>query len=226
MEHEDKTICITCTSCDFINFTATNSNGNVFLINEGMNQSGSTFCYNFTGEQNGLLGIYSIDGYSQLEMPLGLCYDVTLSGNKPQVGAHIIVLIFIILAFIGVILLNLKFNVKERETLYKKIIIEYFKFKDNKYKSNMAYAIMYGIAYSILRMIFVLYYLLIIIFLAIFTEIVEAYSIVSLLTLLPQLFIISIYGLTIIGFIFIAILTEIIFKLIEDMTTELRGVGQ
>ena len=223
---EEKTVCVTCTTCDSINFTATNPDGNVFLLNQNMTQNVSTFCYTFSGGQNSILGTYQIDGYSQLDTPLGLCYDVTLSGKETTIGSHIIVLIFIILAFIGVVWLNIKFNSKEREVLYRKIITEYFKFNGNRTKSNLAYAIMYGIAYAILRMIFVVYYLLYLLFIVVLTEIVSAYGVVSLSTLMPQLLKISLIGLTIIGVVFLAILTEIVFTLIRNIQENLRGVWE
>lgn len=222
--HENKTICVTCPTCEGINFTATNADGNIFLVNEEMVQDVSTFCYEFTEAQNNLLGTYQIEGYSQLDTPLGLCYDVTLSGNEQFIAAHIIVLIFIILAFLGVIWINIKFNSKEREILYRKIITEYFKFNGNKNKSNLAYAVLYAVAYSMLRMIFIVYYLLFIVFLFVFTEIVESYSIVSLSSLMPQLINIFLLGLTVVFFVLIAILLEIVFTLIKDIGDNLRGI--
>ncbi len=223
--HENKTVCVTCPTCNFINITATNGEGNVFLINDQMAQDGSTFCYEFNTTQNDVLGTYQIDGYSQLAVPLGLCYDVTLSGNFTNVGAYIIILVFLILAFMGLIWFNVKFNVKEREKLYNKVVIQYFKFNGNKTKSNLGYALLYLIAYGALRMIFVFYYLLIFIFIVVFSEIVAAFGIVSLEALMPQIFIISFIGLILVGVVAIAILMEVIFTLLGDIRAGFRGVG-
>lgn len=222
--YENKTVCVTCTTCNFINFTSTNGEGDVFLINQEMNKDGSTFCYEFNGTQNNVMGTYQIDGYSQLEVPLGLCYDVTLSGKVASVGAYIIILILIFASFIGLIWFNIRFNAERRELLYDKIIKNYFRFKSNKSRTNSAYLLLLVLAYGILRLMFAIYYLIIFTFLVVFSEIVAAFGIVSLEVLMPELVLIFTYGLFLIGLIALIIFTELSIKLMGDIRDNLRGV--
>lgn len=221
---DNKTICVTCTTCDYINFTLTDPVGNLSLINQEMSQDGSTFCYEFDGDGLQTIGTFQIDGYSQLDLPLGLCFDITTTGQRISVFAYIMSIFFIIFLMVGLIWLNIKFNAKEREKLYKKIVIEYFKFSSNNNKGNLAYAIMYLIAYGILRMIFVLYYFIIVLFIFIFTEMTMAFGINTFSVLMPQILRISLFGLIIIGVVFIAILWEVIRELLLDIEKMMRGI--
>ena len=216
--HQNKTICVTCPTCDFINFTSVNPDGEVFLNNVEMVKDGSSFCYEYTGQQLNQLGTFQLDGYSQLDSPLGLCFDITITGKQLSVGSYIISIIFILLLFVGVVWLNRKFDSKELEKLYNKIVVEYFKFKDNKSKGNMAYALLFTLAYAILKMIFVLYYLVIVLFLFIFNELIMAYSINTFSSLMPQLLTIALYSLALVGFVFIAVLYEVIRKLVKQIS--------
>lgn len=222
--HENKTICLTCPTCDYINLTATNPSGNIFLSDVSMQKNGATFCYTFLGENITQIGTFLVDGYSQLDIPLGLCFDATLSGNKASPSAYIIALLLIIFIFVCVIWINVKFNSKEREKLWRKMVTEYFSWSSNKNKNNLAYALLYTIAYALLRMIFVVYYLLGLIFIVIFTELVTAFSINTFTTLMPQVLNIALLGLIIIFVVFIAIFFEIIVNLMKDIELMLRGI--
>lgn len=221
---ENKTICVTCTTCNFINFSLTDPSGNVTINNEEMIKDGSTFCNEFGGNELEQLGTFQIDGYSQLDTPLGLCFDITLTGKENSIWAYIMSIVFVILLFIGLVWLNIKFNKKEREKLYRKIVIEYFKFDSTKNKGNMAYALFYLIAYGILRMIFVLYYLLIVLFIFIFTEMVTAFGINTFATLMPQILVISVIGFALVFVLFISMFLEIIRDLIKDIQDMFLGI--
>ena len=205
--NENKTICLTCTTCNFINFSLINPTGNLILENNEMNKSGSTFCYDFDGSYLDELGTYQFDGYSQLEVPLGLCFDITLTGKALSIWAYIMSIVFVIILFIGLIWFNIKFDDKEREKLYNKIVIQYFKFDKNKRRNrgNLAYALFYLIAYGMLRMIFTFYYLLTVVFIFIFTEMVTAFGINTFSSLMPQILSISLIGLVFIGILSFAI---------------------
>ena len=74
---ENKTVAITCPTCDYINFTAINSTQEIFLDNVQMIKSGSTFSYTFNGSDLIGVGIYQVDGYSDLNTPLSFCFDIT-----------------------------------------------------------------------------------------------------------------------------------------------------
>ena len=221
--NENKTICVTCTTCDYINFSSTDPTGNVTIINQEMIQAGSTFCYEYAAEDLQQLGIFQIDGYSQLDTPLGLCFDITLSGRQISIWAYIMSISFVILLLIGLIWFNIKFNAKEREKLYKKIVLNYFKFSTESDKGNLVSAILYLIAFGVLKMIFVIYYFIILIFIFIFTEMVTAFGINTFAVLMPQILTISLWGLVIIGVFFFAIFFEIIKGLIRDIQDMLRG---
>lgn len=221
---DNKTVCVTCTTCDYINFTMTNPEGNLSIINQEMFQSGSTFCYEFDGDDLQSIGTFQIDGYSQLDLPLGLCFDITPTGQRISVFAYIMSIFFIIFLFVGLVWINIKFNAKEREKLYKKIVIEYFRFSSSKDKGNLAYSILYLIAYGVLRMIFVLYYFIIILFIFIFTEMIMAFGINTFSVLMPQILRISLFGLIIVGVVFIAILYEVIKSLLLDIEKMMRGI--
>ena len=221
--NENKTICVTCPTCDYINISSINPEGQIFLFDQEMLHNGSTFCYEFTGEQINQIGVYQIDGYSQLDIPLGLCFDSTLSGNEPSAAAYIIAIILVVCFLIFTIWINVKFNSEEREKLWHKIVTQYFTFTSDKNKSNLAYALLYTLAYAILRMIFVVYYLIALVFIFIFTEMVIAFSINTFLVLMPQVLNIVLLGLVIIFVVFMAIFLDIIFKLIKDVGLMMRG---
>ena len=221
---ENKTVCVTCPTCNYINITVTNPNSEIYLTNVAMEKDENTFCYVFLGEDIIDVGTFQIDGFSQLDIPLGLCFDATLSGKATSSAAYIIALIFVALSLTGVILLNIKFNSAERDKLRTRMVTEYFKFTSDRNKSNLAYAILYTFAYAILRMIFVIYYLIALIFIVIFTELVTAFSINTFSTLMPQVLNIALLGLILIFVVFIAIFFEIIMNLIKDIGDMLRGI--
>lgn len=221
--NENKTIAIACPTCDYINISSTNPEGQIFLFDQEMTKNGSTFFYEFTGEQINQIGVYQIDGYSQLDIPLGLCFDSTLSGNEPSAAAYIIAIILVVCFLIFTIWINIKFNSGEREKLWNKMVTEYFTFSSNKNKGNLAYALLYTLVYAILRMIFVVYYLVALVFIFIFTEMVIAFSINTFLVLMPQVLNIVLLGLILIFVVFMAIFLEIIFKLIKEVGEMMRG---
>lgn len=222
--YENKTICVTCTTCDSINFSLTSPDGNIVISDAEMNKSGNTFCNEFDGQDLAVLGTFQIDGYSQLETPLGLCFDITLTGQESSIWAYIMSIVFVLLMLVGLIGLNIKFPAGEREKLYHKIVIEYFKFKSTAHGGNLGYALLYLIAYGMLRMIFVFYYLIILLFIFIFNEMVMAFGINTFAALMPQILVISFIGLSLIGIIFISMFLKIIRSLLEDVQNMLRGI--
>ena len=93
-------ISVACTTCDFVNIT-TNINGSNLFSNEPMTQDSSFFYYTFSSSQTQSLGTYFIDGISNLNTPLGLCFDITPSGNNisaVQISIYIFFLLICLLA--------------------------------------------------------------------------------------------------------------------------------
>lgn len=221
---ENKTVCLTCTTCDFINITTTNPDSEVFISNQEMEKDGATFCYTFLGEDINSVGTFQTDGYSQLDLPVGFCFDSTLSGKEVSSSAYIIVLIIISLSFLMLIWINIKFNSVEREKLWKNIVTEYFNFNNDKNKSNLAYALFYTLAYALLRMIFVVYYILFLVFIFIFNEFVIAFGINALAVLMPKILVITLRLFILIFIVFIAIFFNIIMDLIKEIEKTMRGI--
>lgn len=224
--NENKSVCVTCPTCDYINISTLTPNGTILFQNEPMTESNNEFCYGFNGSQNNQLGTYEINGFSQLDEPLGLCYDVTFSGKENNIGAYVISLIIIIGMLLGVIWIHRKYNAKERERLYKILVLGFVKTSTTSTKSNLATMILYTIAYGILKMMFVLYYMIIMLFLFLFKDFVVSFGINTFTSLAPALIKISLYGLTIVGFVFMAQMYEVIKMVIVDVREQMWGVGE
>ena len=222
--NENKSVCVTCPTCSYINISTVTPNGTELFSNEVMNESNNRFCYDFTGTQNDQLGIYEINGFSQLDEPLGLCYEVTFSGKPNNIGAYIISIIIVLGLLIGIIWLNKKFNKDERERLYKKLVIGFLKAKTGDSKADFAVMIFYVIVYGILDMIFILYYLDVMLFLFLFKDLAVAFGLNTFSLLMPQLIIISLWGLTLLGVFFTLKLFKVVTGLISDITDAMRGI--
>lgn len=223
--NENKTIQITCPTCTYINFSA-NLNQENILINQEMDKNGNTFTYTFNGDDLNKLGTVYIDGFSQLEHPLGLCFDITLTGKSNSVSSYITMIIFLIISLLLLIWLNIKFNYGTREKLYTTMVSKYFDSTIGNQKSNLAYAILYTIAYSLLKMFFIFYYIIILLILLLLNEFVIVFNIYGLMTLMSALFNIFLWGLIIVCFVFISMLYDLIVKLIKELEDKMLGVEQ
>lgn len=222
--NENKTVCVTCPTCDYINISIINPDNTLLFQNQEMTNTNQEFCYTTNGTQNEQLGTYQINGFSQLDEPLGLCYDVTFSGKENNIWAYITGLTIVIAMLLGVIWLNRKFDSKERDRLYKKLVLGFVEAKNKNSKSDFGTMILYLIGYGILKMIFVLYYLVVILFLFIFKDFAVSFGLNTFALLAPELIIVSLYGLTLVGFYMMAQMYEIIKDIIKDTTDGMRGI--
>jgi len=224
--NENKTVCVNCPTCAFINISVTSPDNTNLFMGESMTKTDKGFCYTFNSTQNDQLGTYQIYGNSNLNEPLGLCFDTTFSGKENNIWAYIFGLTFTIFLLLGVVWLNRKFDYSKREQLYKSLVLGFVEAKEKNNKSDFATMILYLIGYGILNMMFVLYYLVVIIFLLIFKDYVISFGINAFTSLAPELVKISLYGLTLVGFYFMAKIYEVIKLAINDITDQLRGVWE
>ena len=220
--HDNKTITITCPTCDYINFTAVNDEG-IFLDNVGMSKSGNTFSYIFLGTDLDSVETIQLDGYSNLDVPLAICFDVTMTGEEPSLGTYIMLLIIAMLFFLSLVWVTFRFNQKRRDELYNKIVAGYFKHNLGQDKGNLGVAILYTIAYGLLRNLLMFYYLSIIFFMFIITELVESFAIKSLITLFTTILSVSLWGFIAVFIVMIFNFYEIIMSLIKDVGDSYLG---
>jgi len=222
--HENKTIIITCPSCDYINFTATNTSQNIFLSDVQMNKSGSTFSYTFLGEDLNSVGNYQLDGYSDLDIPLSVCFDVTMTGEDTSLGTYVILIILSVSLFLSVVWINFKFDRKRADQLYNKIVVGYFQHNLGQDKGNLGNTVLYTIAYGLLRNLLMFYYLAIVFFMFIITELVEAFAIDSMIVLFTTILNVSLWGFIAVFIVMIFGFYEIIMSLMRDVQDSFRGL--
>ena len=211
--NENKTITITCPTCDYINFTAVDSNQDIFLDNVGMNKSGSTFSYVFLGTDLNKTGEYQISGYSNLDIPLGLCFDVTPTGDADSISylfVNFILFLLLIGAIVGVAILNHSIDF---EKWNNKII--------NKYEDkNPVKTLFTGLTYTFMRDSFFAYYLLGWPLLIIIEDIMYTFNILSIHTLVINMIDLYSIGIYIVGLMFIGLAFQFlrgVWKEWEDM---------
>lgn len=93
---------VSCPTCTYINWTITSPNG---IITEQQAQvQGSYFYYEFNTTQSEEVGTYFMDGLSNLDTPVGICFEVTKTGDIVETSEslmYIIILIFISLFLAG-----------------------------------------------------------------------------------------------------------------------------
>lgn len=221
--HENKTIAITCPTCTFINFTATNNNG-ILLDDVSMIKSGSTFVYTFLGENLSSVETIQADGYSDLDIPISFCFDVTMNGNNPSIGAYIMLIIVTILFFLLLLWINFKFDRKRLDKLYNKIVLGYFKHNLGQDKGNLGNTILFTIAYGLLRNLLMFYYLIIVFFMFVMTELVESYGIDSFIILFTTILNVSLWGFILVFIVMFFSFYEIIMSLLKDVQDSFSGV--
>lgn len=221
--HENKTVTITCTTCDFINFTAVGNDG-IFLDNVEMTKSGSTFSYIFLGTDLNSVGTYQADGYSNLDVPLSFCFDVTMTGKNPSLGTYAVLITVTILMFLSLVWLSFKYNRKKRDQLYNQIVVGFFKHNLGQDKGNLGTTILYTIAYGLLRNLLMFYYLIIVFFMFMMTELVESFGIDSLIILFTTLLNVFLWGFILVFIVMIFNFYEIIMTLLKDVQDSFSGV--
>lgn len=224
--NENKTISITCPTCTYIKITATNPDGTTLFSNQAMSSNNQTFSYTFNETQNNQLGTYQISGISNLDEPLGICYETTFSGKENNVGSYVFGLIIIVSMIMGLVWLNKKYDYSKREALYKKLVVNYVNAHDKNSKSDMATMILYLIGYGLLRMTFVFYYLVVMLFMFMFKDFSISFGLNTFSGLMPELVKISLYGLVLVGFYLMGQIVNILLQAIRDIEEEMRGVWE
>ena len=192
---ENKTIQITCNTCTFINFSATNPSQNIFLDNVQMEKSGSVYSYVFLDTDLNVTGIYWIDGYSNLDVPLGLCFDVTPTGyddDLPYIFVNFILFMFLIGAIVGVAVITRKIDF---EKWNNKILSKY----EDK---NPVKVLFSGLCYCFMRDTFLIYYLLGFPLLIIIEDMMYTFNILSIHTLMINMIDLYSIGIIIAGLLF------------------------
>lgn len=194
--NDNKTITITCPTCDYINFTAVDSNQEIFLDNVAMTKDGSVFSYIFSGDDLNKTGDYQISGYSNLDIPLGLCFDVTPTGDADSMTylfVNFILFLLLVGLIVGVAIIN---KTIDFEKWNNKIVSKY----EDK---NPVKVLFSGLFYTFMRDSFFAYYLLGWPLLIIIEDIMYTFNILSIHTLVLNMIDLYSIGIYIVGLMFV-----------------------
>ena len=208
---------ITLNTIQLPNRTVLNVNTNMTSLSSG------TFQYIFNDTDT--LGRYDVTGSSDsCEQDFAYFFEVTLSGDTPNVSAYIWLLLLIVFLFVLLIWFNIRFNKQKRDNLYKKIVVGYFNAKHGYKQGNLGEVIMFAIAYGLLKIMFVFYYLLIVLFLFILVEFIDTFGIKSLSVLSATILNISFVGIIPIFIIMFFNFYNLFRTLLDDITKTFQGV--
>lgn len=72
----------TCPTCSFINITIKDPNSNILVTNQDMSLSNGIFSYTLIGNLTKQAGTYSLEGFSNLDIPVKACFDVNPTGTE------------------------------------------------------------------------------------------------------------------------------------------------
>ena len=194
--NENKTITITCPTCTFINFTAVDSNQEIFLDNVEMVKSGSTFSYIFLGTDLNKTGDYYMDGYSNLEIPLGICFEVTPTGQAYSMTYLFVNFILFLLLVGSIVSIAIITKGIDFDKWNNKILSKY----EDK---NPVKVLFSGLTYTFMRDSFFSYYLLGWPLLIILEDIMYTFNITSIHTLMINMIDLYSIGIYIVGLMFI-----------------------
>lgn len=127
-------ISVSCPTCTYVNISVLDPDKRFLFVNEGMNKIGYLFWYEFNSTQTNKVGTYFIDGYSNLDTPLGLCFEVTKTGETLTTGNSIIygilnlfVFVFFILCLYFAIRIPYKNNANEKGAIIQVTKLKYIK---------------------------------------------------------------------------------------------------
>ncbi len=145
---EDFKIGTTCPTCDFINYTVTDPKGDLIIQNQQGQENGSKFYYlHFNNTENYEWGTYFIDGNSNLDFPVALCFKINGGGNTLSISEVIVYTILLILLIIGITVLSYiaietPFNNEKQKTRDGTVVTKVTK---SKYVKLMSIWIAYGL---------------------------------------------------------------------------------
>lgn len=89
------TITETCPTCSFINITIKDPDSLILKENIAMILSNNLFSYNLTSENTNRIGIYYIEGVSNLDLPVKACFEVTDKIKQVETGDALIYIVLI-----------------------------------------------------------------------------------------------------------------------------------
>lgn len=92
-QDENVTITQACPTCTFLNITITNPNSTVLAANVPMTLSAGVFSYGPNSTISSVIGIYFVQGVSNLEFPFKACYEVTNVKSEISTSESIIYII-------------------------------------------------------------------------------------------------------------------------------------
>lgn len=103
-------ISVACPTCDYINYSVTNPLGDTIRTETEATKVGGIFYFYFNSTDSANTGYYFIDGYSNLDTPVGLCFNVDRSGEDIET-ADSLMYILLTFAVLFLFLLSLYFAI-------------------------------------------------------------------------------------------------------------------
>lgn len=107
-ESTEFSVGVSCPTCTYINWTITSPSGTI--TEQQAQVQGLYFYYEFNATESEEVGTYFMDGLSNLDTPVGICFEVTKSGEDLDTSEAIIY-ILLTLSVLGLFLLSLYFTI-------------------------------------------------------------------------------------------------------------------
>lgn len=150
-------------------------------------------------------------------------FEVTLNGNENNLWMYIFLVVFAAFLIAITVLINVKFNQKRREELYKRIVTGYFNIRNNE-KGDLGSVILYVMAYGLLNLLVGFYYLEILFLMFVLTETIIVFNIVSLITIFTTLLNVLAWGFILVFIVIIFKMFELFKNLIKDINDSFVGI--
>ena len=214
-----------CSASAVCNLNVANPINNTLVV-DGQNMTNNINYHNYTFTPNST-GLYTmtgicIDGVDYQDIDDS--FYVTINGSDVPVFIYITLLVVVFFLFIFIIWFNVKFDKKRRDKLYKKIVTDYFKFKDTG-EGNLGHVIFYALAYGLMSFFIMYYYLAILLLIYVLLEIVLYYNVTGMAQLLSYTFSIYIWGFVVVFVVMTFQLYELVMRMLKDSTKLMLGVG-
>ncbi len=193
--------------CTYMTLTSLEvPNGTIIYPDTNMTMNDQTFNYSFTPDQ---IGNYKFVTCG--DSTIATCdkddFDVTHTGKETYVGINVILLLFFVSLFAGLVWLNSKVDYKK---WYARILTKYD-------KKNYLNSVLSMIAYNFIKNTFVLYYLVGFPIVLILVDIILTFNIISMIGIGETILWVYSLGVLIVAFSFFGKLQEFIVGLIEDL---------
>jgi len=107
----------TCPTCTFINISLQSSTSALLFDNQAMSLSGGTFSFSIGGGNLSTLGLYYIQGFSNLDDPFVACFEVNDSGIQGDtlLMNFLIIFLFTVASFSLIYVFNESRNTIDRD---------------------------------------------------------------------------------------------------------------